>query len=568
MTVGYAEDSPVLRDVSLNVDIGDVVGIAGCTGSGKSTLLYALCGIIPQYLAGHVSGNVELLGEAVTTERFPTLMTKVGFVFQDPDSQLFNLLVRDELVWGLENRGLPRAVMQERLDATAEFLQLRDLLPRITYDVSGGEKQRVALGAAHIVRPRLFLMDDPTSQLDPAGSSAVLQGIRALADEGQTIVLVEQKLDSLLAVVDRLVILGDGGVLFAGSAEDALDDPDVFVRAGMKPPELLSLRAELAKRGVPAPRSIHVSDWVAELPRAGHLPVLTPAPTDVSDPGQPVDRAAMTVRGLSFRYPPPRDVPVLSDVDLTVPSGAVVALMGRNGSGKTTFARCMSGHLKTKEGRIEVDGRAIGDMSMRERTAAVGYVFQNPRNQVFKYPVVDDVAFGPRNLRWPEEEVVARSNAVLDRLGLGDKTDLHPYELSKGDLQRLAVAGVLVMEPQVLIVDEPTTGQDPTRAVELVEELCDWTIRRGRTLVIITHAMDLVARFADLAVVMKEGRVAYTGSATGLFAADDALLDDLWLTAPPIYQLTKQWKWPTPVGTVEQALRVFGAAEAGRDVVP
>lgn len=564
VTVGYDESSPVLRDVSLTVHPGDVVGIAGATGAGKSTLLYALCGIIPQYVSGFVSGSVELLGEQVTPETFPTLMTDVGFVFQDPDSQLFNLLVRDELVWGLENRGLPRAVMQERLDATSEFMQLADLLPRITYDLSGGEKQRVALAAAHIAQPQLFLMDDPTSQLDPVGSGEVLEGIRALADHGQTIILVEQKVDSLLSVVDRLVILGDGGVLFDGPVPHLLAEPDVFERAGLRPPELLSIRAELVQRGIDVPRSVHVSEWT------GRNPIPRPATTEPSvetmgpgTDGDTFDRPAITVHGLTFRYPPPRDVPVLSEVDLTIPGGAVVALLGPNGSGKTTLARCLSGHLKAKEGSVEIGGREVAGMPLRDRTAAVGYVFQNPRNQVFRYPVIEDVAFGPRNLRWPEKEVTTRSHAMLERMGLADKADLHPYELSKGDLQRLAIAGVLVMEPEVLIVDEPTTGQDPNQAIALIEELCDWTVRRGGTLVIVTHAMDLVARFADTTVVMKDGQVALTGPPSALFASDDTLLEELHLTPPPVYELTKRWSWPTPARTVEEAMRVIDAAELG-----
>lgn len=569
-TIGYSEDAPILRDVSLTVRAGDVIGIAGSTGVGKSTLLYALCGIIPRYVPGFVSGDIELLGENATSETLPTLMADVGFVFQDPESQLFNLLVRDELVWGLENRGLPPAVMQQRLEATVGFLEMKDLVQRITYDLSGGEKQRVALAAAHITRPRLFLMDDPTSQLDPVGSNALLEGIRSLADHGQTIVLVEQKLDALLTVVDRLIVLGEGRVLFDGSTEQIVDEPEVFERAGMKPPELLSVRSRLLKRGMPVPRSLDVDDWAKQNSVTEHL-AATAAVQATEDPEESDDAAdqpAITVTKLTFRYPPPRDVPVLTDVDLTVPAGAVVALLGRNGSGKTTLARCLSGHLQAKEGVIEVGGRRVADMPMRERTAAVGYVFQNPRNQVFKDPVIEDVAFGPRNLGWPEEEIAARSHAMLERMGLLDKADLHPYELSKGDLQRLAIAGVLIMEPDVLIVDEPTTGQDPNRAIELTEELCELTVRRGRTLVIITHAMDLVTRFADTTVVMQDGEVAFTGSSSALFASDNAVLQDLHLSPPPVYELTKRWGWPSPALTVDEALRVIDAAPFGRSAAP
>lgn len=555
--VAYPESPATLAGVNLQVHPGEIVGVTGATGSGKSTLLYALCGIIPHHVAARVSGELRLFGAEVTKATLPMALKDVGFLFQDPESQLFNLLVRDELVWGLENRGATREQMQQRLEETTRFLQLEDLLPRITYDLSGGEKQRVALAAAHIMQPELFLLDDPTSQLDPVGATGVLAGVRGLAEQGKTIVLVEQNLDELLAIVDRVIVLADGRILFDGPTTAVLEQPEVFVQAGMRPPELSELRGELTRRGVDAPVSMRLADWAAMEP---------PRPPEAV-PGAAGGRTAagggtaVAVRQLTFRYPPPRDVPVLKGIDLDFPAGQVVALLGRNGSGKTTLSRCISGHLKPLSGTVDVMGAPLARMGLTERVVKVGYVFQNPRHQVFKDPVFEDAAFGPQNLGWAPEVVQERTTRILQGLHLAEKAALHPYELSKGQLQRLAIAGVLVMEPEVLIVDEPTTGQDPEQAVELIGELLEWTVARGRTLVMVTHAMDLVARFADWAVVMKDGGVAFTGTPAELFATEREILRGLHLRPPPVYEVTRAWGWRAPALTVEAAVRALDGAE-------
>lgn len=570
--VAYAESPPTLTGVELQVRPGEIVGVTGATGSGKSTLLYALCGIIPHHVAARVSGELRLFGAEVTKATLPTALKDVGFLFQDPESQLFNLLVRDELVWGLENRGATREQMQRRLDETTSFLQLESLLPRITYDLSGGEKQRVALAAAHIMRPELFLLDDPTSQLDPVGATGVLAGVRGLADQGTTIVLVEQNLDELLAIVDRVIVLADGRILFDGPTTAVLERPEVFVQAGMRPPELSELRVELTRRGVDAPVSMRLADWAGmDPPRP---PEAVRGPSGAA--GAPVGSVrslgsgaagggtAVAVRQLTFRYPPPRDVPVLKSIDLDIPAGQVVALLGRNGSGKTTLSRCISGHLKPSSGTVDVMGVPLARMALTERVLKVGYVFQNPRHQVFKDPVFEDAAFGPQNLGWAPEVVQERTTRILQGLHLAEKAALHPYELSKGQLQRLAIAGVLVMEPEVLIVDEPTTGQDPEQAVELIGELLEWTVARGRTLVMVTHAMDLVARFADWAVVMQDGGVAFTGTPADLFATEREILRGLHLRPPPVYEVTRAWGWRAPALTVEAAVRALDGGAEGR----
>src|SRR5229473_280653 len=403
--VGFAFPAlpPLLHDVNLTISEGEVVALVGPTGCGKSTLLHICAGVIPHFISGDLTGTVRVFGTNTADTSLARIASNIGTVTQDPENQLFNLIVADEIAWGMENRGFARPDIRRGLDRALDFFHIPHLRDRITYDLSGGEKQRVVLAANYAPSPGLFILDSPTSQLDPIGSEQVLQGIRQLAQEGHAILLVEEKLDDLWSLVDRVVLLDQGTIQLDIPRSELDQHIDHFAEAQIVLPQLVELGARLRRLGMPIPPLPPQPDRAAEI-----LAPLLLVPSPCASPAEPTatDQTRLVVTDLSFVYPPPRRTRALRHVDLALPAGAVVALVGQNGSGKTTLARCLSGQLKPTTGRVLVDGHDIHRLSIRERARLVGYVFQNPDQQIFKDPVLEDVLFGPLNLGVSQAEAL------------------------------------------------------------------------------------------------------------------------------------------------------------------
>jgi energy-coupling factor transporter ATP-binding protein EcfA2 len=552
----YAGRAPVLHDISLTIREGEVVALVGPTGSGKSTLLHICAGVIPHYIGGELSGRASVLGMDTRDSSLARLVTEMAVVTQDPENQLFNLFVADEVVWGMENRGFDRERTAHRLDHALGFFNIRHLRDRITYDLSGGEKQRVVLAANYAPAPRLFILDSPTSQLDPIGSEQVLQGIRQLAEAGHAILLVEEKLDDLWSLVDRVILL-DHGTIQLDIARAELDaNIDRFAQAQIVLPQLVELGARLRRTGMPIPPLPPEPERAAEilapllLTPARRAPIPEPAPTG---------KSRLVVTDLSFTYPPPRRTAALTRVDLDLPAGAVVALVGQNGSGKTTLARCVSGLLKPTIGRVLVDGADIHHLSVRERARRVGYVFQNPDQQIFKDPVLDDVLFGPLNLGVAHAEALEISEHVLRALGLWDKRDLHPFRLSKGDRQRLAIAAIAAMRPRVIVIDEPTTGQDMQQSHAIMTLLAQMAREFDQTVVAITHAMHLVAAHCDLMIALCEGEIIAQGPPQEVFRQEETLRRT-FVKPPAVTALGNRLGLEPPPLSLEAAVDQLAAA--------
>jgi energy-coupling factor transport system ATP-binding protein len=525
----YAGRPPILHDVSLTVGEGEVVALVGPTGSGKSTLLNICAGVIPHYVSGELTGRAAVLSMDTRESTLAKLVTRMAVVTQDPENQLFNLFVADEVVWGMENRGLDRETIRQRLDHALGFFNIRHLRDRITYDLSGGEKQRVVLAANYAPSPRLFILDSPTSQLDPIGSEQVLQGIRHLAQEGHAILVVEEKLDDLWSLVDRVVLLDEGTIQLDIPRVNLDQHIDRFAEANIVLPQLVELGARLRRSGLAIPPLPPEPDCAAEI--LGPLVVTPPSPPPTgpalypaAGPRQASARPTrLAVSNLGFTYPPPRRTEALKRINLELQAGAVVALVGQNGSGKTTLARCLSGMLKPTTGRVFVDGRDIQRMSIRERAHYVGYVFQNPDQQIFKDPVLEDVMFGPMNLGVSRAEALEVSQRVLVALGLWDKRDVHPFRLSKGDRQRLAIAAIVAMRSSFIIIDEPTTGQDMQQSHAIMSLLVEMAREFDQTVLAITHAMHLVAAHCDLMIALCDGEIIAEGPPEQTFRLEDTL---------------------------------------------
>lgn len=555
----------MLRNVALRFVPGEFVAVVGPSGSGKSTLIQALLGAVPSLTGGRVSGEVAIEGEPVLARGVVGNAGKTGVVLQDPESQLTNLDVEGEVVFGPENLALSRAEIAARLEralATADIAGLRN---RFVYALSGGQKQRVAIAAALAMEPRVLLLDSPTSNLDPIGTRETLRAIVELWESGavELIVLATHRIDDVLPYLTRLVVLDRGEVVRDGPVDEVLARDLAYLRddLGIFVPEVADLAARAGRLGARAPTSVEAAVVrLAGLPRpdGARVPAAstTPArpdrsapPAGTTTPPRPVESAlparatavprsdgsappagtstldgvppAVEVRDLHFAYVPGR--PVLTGIDLTLRHGELVALLGQNGTGKTTLAKNIAGLYRPSRGSIAIDGIVTSGRTAHLRSGAVGYVFQYPDHQFVTMSVFDEVAYGPRARGVAEPEIARRVEAMLERFGLTHQRARPPYGLSMGEKRRLSVSTMLVLEPRVLILDEPTMGQDRANAVALMEVLRGEARERGMTIVQITHDMEQAAEYADRAVVMDGGHIVFDGAVPDLFDRSDLL---------------------------------------------
>lgn len=488
-----------LQDVTCEIPAGSRVAVMGATGAGKSTLTMALNGLVPHHHPGDLYGQLRVAGMATHEASLPQLVRITGLVSQDPQAQVMERLVLDDAAAGPANLGLPRDEVVSRARRALAAVGLADLACRETTTLSGGQLQRLAIAGVLAMEPQLLVLDEPASALDPEGAAAVRSIIRTLSDAGNTIVLVEHDPDAVATWADLLLVLAGGRVSYFGPPGPFLRDAERMAAAGLRP--------------AAGPR-----------PRSPQAPRSTPPQASTRTP-------VLETIALTHRYP--SGALALDSVDLAIYRGEFVALLGGNGAGKSTLARHFTGLLSPTSGTVRVGGSDAGGRDTGDLAGEVGFVFQNPDHQIFANTVFDEAAFGLRNTNVSQEQVAERVGQVLSQVGLGDAAGTHPLRLSRAERQRLAVASVLVRDPGILILDEPTTGQD-WRDTQALMELVSGLHRAGATVVLITHDLQLAARYATRAVVLDEGRLALDIPMTRLFD-DEARLAELHLapTGPP-----------------------------------
>ncbi|MGH7821536.1 MAG: ABC transporter ATP-binding protein [Candidatus Binatia bacterium] len=502
------EDPPAqaLRGVNLLQREGEVVAVLGATGAGKSTLLKCVNRIVPELRHAAIEGEVRVFGESVDRRRVSELAGTVGFVFQDFEAQLFSTSVREEIVFGLEQLAVPPAEMDPRVTRALRAVGLEGFEGRDPTTLSGGEKQRLAIGSILALEPALLLLDEPSTDLDPAGRREIFERLRQLRS---TLLVAEHDVESMLAA-DRIVVLHEGAVALDGVATDVLARPRELEALGVRPPELSSVCAALGL----GPWPLDVDSVEARM-RAAGMRIVDSAPDEPGAAGEVI----LEARSLRFRYPESRE-DALRDVGLELREGEFLALVGSNGSGKTTLARHLNGLLEPRAGSVVWRGRPLRTLSAPERAAAVGYVFQNPDEQIFAATVEEEVAFGPLQIGLTAPEVRRRVEGALAAVGLEGLAGRDPFLLGKGERQRVAVASILALSPAVLILDEPTTGLDYRETLSLFEVLRRLNAE-GRTIVVITHVPWVVAAYARRVVLMSRGAVLWDGAVRGLFERED-----------------------------------------------
>ena len=513
VTYTYPDQAlPALADFSVNIPQGEFVLVVGPSGAGKSTFLRSLNGLAPHFYGGRWAGRIEVGGRNPVDLAPRGMADLVGFVFQDPEAQFVVDTVEDELAFAMENFALPPATMRKRIEEVLDQMGIAELRQRRISTLSGGEKQRVAIAAVLALQPEILVLDEPTSQLDPQAAEDVLLALRQLnEDQGLTIVLSEHRLERVAQYADHMLYIPARG------AEPVLDEPrKVMAQLPLVPP-LVDLGRTLGwdplpltiKEGRPFARRLgprlatRISGKTGEHPVAASLP----GGASVAPAGGPLPAPVLFTRNLHYAYHGHRAV---RGISLDIHPGEFVTLMGRNGSGKSTLLKAFVGLLTPDEGHVMVAGLDTRRMDVDAIIQHVGYVPQHPGSLLFSETLAAELAFTRKSHGMtPDPE---GDQALLERLGLAELSDRDPRDLSGGEQQRAALAAILVAEPQIILLDEPTRGLDYMQKRGLVELLLGMK-REGRTVVMATHDVELAAACADRVVLMGEGQVVVDGPA-------------------------------------------------------
>jgi len=528
VTYSYPDSkAPVLRNLSLRVEEGEFLLVIGVSGAGKSTLLRCLNGLVPHFYGGAFQGEVRVAGRDPVATSPRGMSDLVGFVFQDPEAQFVVDVVEDELAFAMENHNLPQSLMRKRVEEVLDQLDIAPLRHRRISTLSGGEKQRVAIGAVLTLQPRVLVLDEPTSQLDPQAAEEVLTILQKLnADLGLTIVLSEHRLERVVQYVDRVLYLPGGG------QPPLIGRPrEVLAQVDLAPP---LARLGRALGWDPLPLTIKEGRRFAQrLTSTLHLPpsILHPPPSTL----QPV----IDIRNLWFSYDGQE---ALRGIDLKVGRGEFVALMGRNGSGKTTLLKHIVGLLHPQEGRVELWGRDTRHLGMEAIVRRVGYVPQNPNALLFADTLRDELDFTLRS----HGLSAGGYDELLRALGMEQHLETYPRDLSAGERQRAALAAILVADPEVILLDEPTRGLDYHQKRALADFLIQMR-DRGKTVIIATHDVELVARCADRVVILGEGQVVVDGPVR-------EVMTDSLVFSPQVNKLLRDGRFLT----VEDVLEAMG----------
>jgi len=469
-----------IHNISFEANPGEILLIAGASGCGKTTLIRSINGLIPRSYKGEMSGRVLVFGEETTSWKLSQISQKIGTVLQDPERQILGTKVLNEVAFGLENLTVPRKEILERADESLAFLKISHLRERETFTLSGGEKQKVALAGVLAMRPSVLLLDEPLASLDPASAQDTLDTVRFLADQGMTVLMVEHRVEDVLRIhPERVMFMSEGQIRYLG--------------------ELSGLSKVVNYREVKLP-----AENIIERAKQD------PAPAAVSVLPGAADRSHETLvkfEDVAFGYE--SGVDVLHGINLEIKRGDVIAVLGPNGAGKTTFVKHAIGLLKPKAGRVLVDGRDTKEASVAQIACTLGYVFQSPSHMLFAPTVHDELAFGPKNLRHPSEQIEQEVKESLNIVNLSDKEQDPPLALSFGQQKRVSIAAILAMQSRILVMDEPTAGQDYQNYMNFMNSIVQ--LPSFDAILFITHDVDLAVIYANRVLMVNDGRLVADG---------------------------------------------------------
>ncbi len=485
-----SREKSTLHGINAEISPSDFVLLTGPTGCGKTTLLRTINGLIPHASSGTLTGAVRVNDEDVASQPLAATCQQVALLFQNPDDQLFCTLVQDEIAFGLENLCFPPEEIKERITLALEQVGLTGFEGRRISELSGGEKQRVALASICAMKPQVLLLDEPTSHLDPRATHDILNIVKQLNTEiGITVVLATHRVKEVAPLCNRVWLMHEGQLYLDLPRAEAFQDTSVFRSLGVEVPETENPPSPIKRK-----------------------------PSTNTTPHHPL----LNVKDISFCYSN-SDKNAVQTISCEVSRGEIIAIMGANGSGKTTLLHLMGGLLRPSSGEVKIDGKTSKRRKLHQLAGKVGIVFQNPDLLLQAETVKSEVEFGPKNLKLKSEILQTLVTDTLAQFKLTDFAAEAPYSLSRGQRQRVAVAATFSLHPDIFLLDEPTTGQDAHHLQHLMDELCNQIWQENKTLIFATHNIELTQKYADRVLLMREGELIFDGTPNAAFSDKELL---------------------------------------------
>lgn len=516
-----SQAEPTLKGINLEIGKGEKVLVCGPSGCGKSTLFNCLNGLIPAFYEGEVEGELTIKGKSFRDYDIFSLSKIAGTVLQDSDGQFIGLTVGEDIAFAMENEMRPLEEMKKRVVEAAEKVGIEGFLDHAPHELSGGQKQRVSLAGVMVDDVEIFLFDEPLANLDPASGKKTIELIDQIhKDTGATVIIIEHRLEDVLyRPVDRVVLMGEGEILM-DTTPDVLLSSDVLIRNGIREPLYCTA---LKYAGVEIKEEMHPGSMdtliLSEEDKEKVRRWMENIPEDKAKDGRPI---LLEAKGISFSYPNGKES--LKNVDFSIRKGEMMSIVGRNGAGKSTFSKVLCGFEKEKKGLVLLEGKDISSLSIKERAERIGYVMQNPNQMITKPMIRDEVSLGLRlEGKKGEEEIEKKVDKVLKICGLYPFRSWPVSALSFGQKKRVTIADILVMDPDIIILDEPTAGQDFRHYTEIMEFLKELN-SYGVTIILITHDMHLMIEYSERAVVFTDGEVVASDNPSAILT-DDSLLE-------------------------------------------
>lgn len=540
-----ADGAYALKDIDLSVEEGTFVGLIGPSGAGKSTLASAITGAIPHHYRGRLFGSTLVAGLDTCEASLTDIAKVAGSVLQDIDAQMVASVVEDELLFGLENFGIDHREIEGRIASALDAVGIADLRHREIATLSGGQKQKVAIAAILAMAPRVIVMDEPTSALDPASARDVFEVLRRAKElTGMTVILIEQTVALLAEYCDRVVVIDQGRIALDGTPTDVFSHGETLRAIGVDTPRTVRISNSLAETGIAPNDSPALTLDDAESLVAGILapglsessPIVPRTLGDGPDARNAADQRPIIVDVAGAAYSYGTGQAGIEDINLTVRAGEILAVIGQNGAGKTTFTKLLNGLIKPSAGVVRIAGLDTRTTPVSVLASHAATLFQNPDRQLCRNTVVEEISFSLELQGAPADAARERARHVAATFGLPENAS--PFNLSRGQRQMVALASVVALEPELIILDEPTSGLDYRECMTVME-----TVRQraldGAAVVMVCHDMEVVSDFADTLAVMTEGRLIEVGPSREVFA-NDALLAHARIAAPCVPALGKR----------------------------
>lgn len=551
-------DKLALKNINLTLNKGEFLVVLGIPTAGKTTLLMSLNALIPNYVPGKLEGDVIVEG-VNTKDTEEILATSVGLTFEDPDRQIVMLTVEDDLEFGPSNIGLEREEIERRVSEVAEVMGLSEIKTRNPRTLSGGQKQCLVIGGVLAMQTKILALDEPLCMLDPLGKRRVLSALRTLKEKGFSIVLTESgiDLDDIIEFADRLVVLYDGEILIDGSPREVIANTEIFEKAHMLTPQIARVALKMGEKN-PDNLPLNIDEAIQYvITKLDQKKLSSDVKRDKVDSkkrkksNEPIIHVSNVCHTYDA-YPP---VEALKGVSLDIYPQEFVGLIGQNGSGKTTLSYHLVKLLSptNKDVEIVVGGVDVVSSPLPTVIEKINYVFQNPDHQFFCEKVRQEIDYGLEQKNLPAEEIERKRNEVCKRLGIEDILDEYVMDLSREKKMYLALASVLVLDPEILIVDEPTTGLDYYGSIHVMNLLKELN-KEGKTIVVISHNMSMISEYCERIIVMSDGLIILDDSTREVFCKPE-VLEKAWITPPPICQVAQgleEYGFPPDVLTTDE----------------